>query len=326
VIGQTLQKGFIPLPGGGTAVYTPTGLTYIRHSDHLGSSRLATTPNQTLYSSTAYAPFGEPYKQSGTTDLSFTGQDQDTVSGMYDFWARKYTATSGRWLTPDPAGISAVDPANPQTWNRYAYVMNSPLNLTDPLGEDCYLDGTCRYTGGINPLVVGGGWADPFQVMSANFTPTAILAIQTEVGPQWYWYYPFSAKPVTVDVGQGGGANSAANNCQAPFLCNPVPPKPKKVGPAPLKWWEKTGMVLACIAGMDPEFATPMGAADSQPSDSTDSTNTTEGQGPPLGPNKGGRMVPYGGSPEVPSGAAGGAAYGAGVGQCIANVFTTWPK
>jgi hypothetical protein len=45
-------------------------------------SRLATTPNQTLYSSTAYAPFGEPYKQSGTTDLSFTGQDQDTVSGM----------------------------------------------------------------------------------------------------------------------------------------------------------------------------------------------------------------------------------------------------
>lgn len=133
-----MQKAFIPLPGGGTAVYTSTGLTYYRHTDHLGSSRLATTPTRTLYSSTAYAPFGEPYAQAGTTDLSFTGQDQDTVSGMTDFWARKYTTTSGRWLSPDPAGIGAVDPSNPQTWNRYAYVGNSPLNMIDPLGEDPY--------------------------------------------------------------------------------------------------------------------------------------------------------------------------------------------
>lgn len=98
------------------------------------------------------------------------------------------------------------------------------------------------------------------------------------------------------------------------------------VGPQPLKWWEKAGMVLACIAGMDPEFAAPISPGPPQPSDSTDSTNTTEGQGPPLGPNKGGGFVPYGSSPEVPSGAAGGAAYGAGVGQCITNVFTAWPK
>lgn len=81
-----------------------------------------------------------------------------------------------------------------------------------------------------------------------------------------------------------------------------VSQQPKMVGPEPLKWWEKTGLVLACIAGMDPEFAAPISPG-SQPSDSTDSTNTTEGQGPPLGPNKGGRSVPYGGSPEVPSGA-----------------------
>jgi len=93
------------------------------------------------------------------------------------------------------------------------------------------------------------------------------------------------------------------------------------VGPQPLKRWEKAGMVLACIAGMDPEFAAPISPGPPQPSDSTDSTNTTEGQGPPLGPNKGGGLVPYGGSPEVPNGAAGGAAYGAGVGQCITNVF-----
>jgi RHS repeat-associated protein len=156
--GQTLQKAFVPLPGGATAVYKATGLAYYRHADHLGSSRLATTPGRTVYSSTAFAAFGEPYKQTGTTDLSFTGQDQDTVSGMHDFLARRYNPTSGRWLSPDPAGLGAVDPSNPQTWNRYAYVMNNPLSLIDPFGEDCYSwENDCGASGG------GGGcdWLDP---------------------------------------------------------------------------------------------------------------------------------------------------------------------
>jgi len=37
-------------------------------------------------------------------------------------------------MTPDPAGLVAVDAGNPQSWNRYAYVMNNPINVTDPLG------------------------------------------------------------------------------------------------------------------------------------------------------------------------------------------------
>ncbi len=37
-------------------------------------------------------------------------------------------------MTPDPAGLAAVNPANPQTWNAYAYVANQPLTATDPLG------------------------------------------------------------------------------------------------------------------------------------------------------------------------------------------------
>jgi RHS repeat-associated protein len=128
--GQTLQKAFVPLTGGATAVYTASGLSYYRHSDWLGSSRLASTPARTVYSTTAYAPFGEPYAQSGTADLSFTGQNQDTVGGSYDFLAREY-AIQGRWPSPDPMG---GDIGNPQSLNGYAYVLNSPLNLVDPLG------------------------------------------------------------------------------------------------------------------------------------------------------------------------------------------------
>jgi RHS repeat-associated protein len=136
--GQTLQKVFVPLPGGGAAMYAASGLSYYRHSDWLGSSRLASTPTRTVYSTTAYAPFGEPYAQSGTADLSFTGQNQDTVGGSYDFLAREY-AIQGRWPSPDPAGLGAVDLSNPQSMNRYAYVIGNPLAFVDPLGlkDDC---------------------------------------------------------------------------------------------------------------------------------------------------------------------------------------------
>ena len=43
-------------------------------------------------------------------------------------------------MTPDPGGLGVVDPTNPQSWNRYAYVMNNPLNLIDLAGlEACYV-------------------------------------------------------------------------------------------------------------------------------------------------------------------------------------------
>src|ERR1700722_241610 len=124
--GQTLQKAFVPLPGGSTAVYNGSGLAYYRHSDWLGSARLTTTPNRTVSGDVAYAPYGESYAQSGTVDMSFTGENEDTVSTAYDFSAREY-GVQGRWPSPDPAGLTAVSPSDPQSWNRYAYVLNNPL-------------------------------------------------------------------------------------------------------------------------------------------------------------------------------------------------------
>lgn len=137
--GQTLVNAFVKLPGGASAVYNSSGLSYYRHADHLGSSRLATTPSRTKYYDVAYAPYGEDYNGSGTQDLAFTGQSTDTVSGswpsnLYDFLMREYRAGQGRWTSPDPAGLTAVDPTNPQSWNRYAYVANNPLALVDPFG------------------------------------------------------------------------------------------------------------------------------------------------------------------------------------------------
>ena len=147
--GQTLAKAFVALPGGAKAIYTSSGLTYFRHSDWLGSSRLtstAATPTQ-MYSSSAYAPFGEQYQTAGTADASFTGQDQDTVSTLYDFPARRQSPSQGRWISPDPAGRRAVMLANPQSWNRYAYVLNNPLALIDPMGLYLMYQSPCGSSG-----------------------------------------------------------------------------------------------------------------------------------------------------------------------------------
>jgi RHS repeat-associated protein len=140
-----LTKGTIPLPGGSTAIYNSNGLNFIRHTDWLGSSRLATTWAHAVYSKEAYAPFGETYNEAGTSpDRSFTGQDQDVATGtggagVYDFLFRKYDPSAGRWLSPDPLGWGAVDQTTPQSLNRYAYVQNDPLRFVDANGMNiCY--------------------------------------------------------------------------------------------------------------------------------------------------------------------------------------------
>ncbi|MGH9525686.1 MAG: RHS repeat-associated core domain-containing protein, partial [Terriglobales bacterium] len=115
--------------------YDCCNLYYFRQADWLGSERLAGWTNRTLVSDQAYAPYGEAYDATGGwVDRSFTGQQENLVRGVYDFPFREYSPAQGRWLSPDPAGLAAVNPADPQTWNAYAYVANQPLGYTDPLG------------------------------------------------------------------------------------------------------------------------------------------------------------------------------------------------
>jgi len=145
VVTSGLIKGMVPLPGGGTAIYNSSGLDYIHHKDWLGSSRLTTTWAHAVYSKESYAPFGETYNEQGTADRSFTGQDQNVVTGsggtgVYDYLFRKYDPSAGRWLSPDPDGWGAVSQADPQSLNRYAYVENQPMNADDPDGLSCVYD------------------------------------------------------------------------------------------------------------------------------------------------------------------------------------------
>jgi RHS repeat-associated protein len=69
----------------------------------------------------------------------YTGKERDAESGLDNFEARYDASSLGRFMTPDPMGGHLEDP---QTLNRYAYVRNNPLSLTDPTGLDSYLSCT----------------------------------------------------------------------------------------------------------------------------------------------------------------------------------------
>jgi RHS repeat-associated protein len=137
---------FIPLPGGTRARYSgpwnAAGLNWIDHTDWLGSTRLSIQTNSIVYTDIAFAPFGEDYIDQLTTRfMNFTGIESLIVQSgdktLYPFLARTYNPEQGRWLSPDPSGLDASDPINPQSWNRYAYVLNNPLAHIDPDGLDC---------------------------------------------------------------------------------------------------------------------------------------------------------------------------------------------
>ena len=66
----------------------------------------------------------------------FTGKERDQESGLDFFGARYMSAAQGRFTSPDPHNIlteASSDEeftafiANPQNWNRYAYVLNNPV-------------------------------------------------------------------------------------------------------------------------------------------------------------------------------------------------------
>ncbi len=230
--GTPLIKAFVPLTGGATAVYTSSGLAAYRHTDHLGSSRLSSTPTNTVYSDTAYSAFGEPYAQSGALDPSFTGQNQDTTAGLYDFLFREQDPNQGRWASPDLAGLAAVDITNPQSWNRYAYVLNSPTNLIDPLGQDDCNIWNVSYEGSgstfpcpdqanggfpfpdlgpSNPALTGGCSAE---YQSCTTLPDGTVLAQTGSTTGYYFYrgyfedsrtgWAWFWTPVTITVGNPG--------------------------------------------------------------------------------------------------------------------------
>jgi RHS repeat-associated protein len=104
-------------------------------SDHLGSTSIVATAAGTIEEESDYYPFGtEVVVTGGVNELKFTGKRRDTESQLDYFGARPYSNVLGRFASPDEPLIDQNE-FNPQSWNLYSYVRNSPLNAIDPDGR-----------------------------------------------------------------------------------------------------------------------------------------------------------------------------------------------
>ena len=110
------------------------GLFYVA-TDHLGS--VASTFNsagQRQGSPRLYYPFGE--ERAGTdpagTERGYTGHQENDYIKLIYMGARFYLPSAGRFLTADTIVPNHM---NPQSFNRYSYVNNNPINYNDPSGH-----------------------------------------------------------------------------------------------------------------------------------------------------------------------------------------------
>ena len=118
-------------------------------ADHLGSPRVITDGRGAVISRHDYMAFGQDITQEignvgGRTTAQgfnsadevrkqYTGYERDDESGLDYAQARYYNSNHGRFTSVDPLTASASI-SDPQTFNRYSYVLNSPYKFVDPLG------------------------------------------------------------------------------------------------------------------------------------------------------------------------------------------------
>lgn len=142
-----VHRGSLPL--GSERVPAEGGRRHY-HLDHLGSPRLVTSGTGSVISEHDFLPFGEektPVDQQLARGFDreqphrYTGHERDfdtaapnATSAYVDYMhARYYTARTGRFLSVDPG---RADLKKPQSWNRYSYTLNNPINNTDPDGRE----------------------------------------------------------------------------------------------------------------------------------------------------------------------------------------------
>lgn len=137
---------------------TPGNQTYTYHFDVRGSTLALTDSAGAVVNRYIYDPWGHVGTNSveAVTNLfRFVGRlgVMDDANGLFFMRARYYMPGVGRFTSKDPAGMLGGP-------NFYAYAMNDPVGLTDPLGL-WYLDLGASLGFGNGKGVVGGVFLGP---------------------------------------------------------------------------------------------------------------------------------------------------------------------
>lgn len=133
------------------------------HPDNLGTALHITDGSGAITWSGDYYPFGEEYSSSGTPDrYRFTQHELDPGTALIYAKARYYHPRIGRFLSVDPVGGEV---GSSQSWNRYAYVLNNPVNEVDPTGMWVGLDDLFFTLGGAAVGLAGQGVGDIISIL-----------------------------------------------------------------------------------------------------------------------------------------------------------------
>jgi RHS repeat-associated protein len=127
-----------------------SGNVYFYFADKLGSTRAITTSSGALCYSADFTPFGGEiaFANACPQNYKFTGYERDSETGLDYAFYRHYSARLGRFLQPDALGGSLTAP---QSLNRYAYALNDPCTMTDPLGlTPCTLNIAINYNANLS--------------------------------------------------------------------------------------------------------------------------------------------------------------------------------
>jgi RHS repeat-associated protein len=111
-----------------------SGISYF-HTNLVNSTSVQTNSNGEVSTTVEYEPFGEISSLTGSDNFraKFSGKELDHETGLYYFESRYYDPTLGRFISSDDrlgAGFG-----EPDAQNRYAYVLNNPINRIDPSGH-----------------------------------------------------------------------------------------------------------------------------------------------------------------------------------------------
>ena len=120
------EEGYVNL-----SASTPAYYYYLK--DHQGNNRVVLSSGGTVVETNHYYPFGGVFATTGNVQpYKYNGKELDTKKGLnwYDYGARHYDATLGRWFVVDPLAEKYYG------LSPYVYCNNLPIRYIDPTGKD----------------------------------------------------------------------------------------------------------------------------------------------------------------------------------------------
>ncbi|MGO8736520.1 MAG: RHS repeat domain-containing protein [Terriglobia bacterium] len=145
----------IIMQGGRPLVVYNSAETWFHHVNNIGSRTFMTNHYGTPTQDMTFYPWGDLWQSWGGGGLEFADlpyRDPNTTTDLTTY--RLFSPNIGRWHSPDPLG---GDITNPQTLNRYAYVLNNPTTLIDPMGLQ-----------GCDPATIGTADCTPEEASQSN--------------------------------------------------------------------------------------------------------------------------------------------------------------